>query len=85
MGQLEATFNRGCEPCNPIILQVILSKQVNGWPEHYYYDFTNNQLGEIDAYIQQMELEDEAKRAEARELMWDIMCAIPTEAGSIVP
>lgn len=67
-----------CEPCNPIIYQIILSRiRKDGTPEHYYYDFTNNQLGEIAAYIKQMDEEWEAEKKAAWEEWWDRECSTP--------
>lgn len=52
----------------------------DGSPEHYYYDFTNNQLGEIAAYIKQMDEEWEAEKKAAWDEWWDRECATHIEA-----
>ena len=69
-----------CVNCYPDIYIVQLDAR-DGLPRSYYFSQLNNDPTEIDPYLQQEENEWEAKKAAAREQMWDILCATPIEAG----
>jgi hypothetical protein len=77
-----AGLSTRCATCYPAIYIVQLDAN-DGVPVSYYFRQLNNELTDIDVYLQREEDEWEAKKAAAREQMWDILCATPIEAGFV--
>lgn len=67
-----------CAVCCSGIYMVQLGL-IDGMPVNYYIGSINNAPTKADAYTQQIEDEWEAKKAIGREMMWDILCALPVE------
>ena len=80
-----------CAACNPILFQVFVSTYVylcfeEYEPDYWALDFANKGYETFVAERKIIEEEDEkyeAKRKEAFEEYWDILCATPIDDGVI--